>query len=175
MILTDLQPQYLEQASQLYESAFPEIERRPTPQWKELMQTRPEFQARAIVADDGDFCGFITTWHFKDFVYGEHFAIRAEKRNGGVGGQAFDLLRELCGTTDLVLEVELPDNEMARRRIGFYQRHGMSLIHREYLQPPYRPGGEYFPLRLMSTNPERTLAAFAEIERTIHREVYGAE
>ena len=39
---------------------------------------------------------------------------------------------------NVVIEVELHEDEMARRRIGFYERHRMTLIDKEYLQPPYQ-------------------------------------
>ena len=40
------------------------------------------------------------------------------------------LLLLLCG-------VEIPEEEMAKRRINFYQRQGFSLWEKPYQQPPY--------------------------------------
>lgn len=173
MKLTKLYPDYIEQAVSLYEAAFPTVERRPTALWRAYMQSQPAFNAQAILNDDEEFCGFITTWHFDSFIYGEHFAILPEMRNGGFGGKAYDMLLEQCGDKDLIIEVEMPEDEMAKRRIKFYERHRMAIVECDYLQPPYTAGGEYFPLRLMSSAPENTTANFDEVRATIHREVYG--
>lgn len=174
MILTDLHPAYYTDSVTLYTEAFPEIERRDVAEWEEFMQRRKEFHAQAIIEDDA-FSGFITWWDFDDFVYGEHFAICAEKRSGGLGGRAFDLFLTQHNNRDVVIEVEMPSDEMARRRICFYERHGMSVVEKDYLQPPYRLGEEYFPLLLMSTDATRTLHNFEHIKNTIHREVYGVK
>ncbi len=173
MKLTKLYPEYIEQAVKLYEAAFPVIERRPTDLWITYMQNQPAFNAQAILNDNNEFCGFITTWDFDTFIYGEHFAILPEMRNGGFGGKAYDMLLEQCHGKNLVIEVEIPDNEMAQRRIKFYERHNMAIVEQDYLQPPYTTGGEYFPLRLMSSAPEQTAANFEQVKTTIHREVYG--
>ena len=72
----------------------------------------------------------------------------------------------------LILEVELPGaNDMASRRIGFYERCGFTAHHDvDYIQPAYAPGLPSIPLLLMSTAP------IPEPDRTIsdlHRIVYG--
>ena len=59
-------------------------------------------------------------------TYGEHFAVDPDERGGGYGGKALRLLCEEL-QTPVVLEVELPFDEMSRRRIGFYQRSGFTL------------------------------------------------
>ena len=41
-----------------------------------------------------------------------------------------------CGTP-VVLEVEMPTDEMSKRRIGFYERLGFELDNQVYHQPPY--------------------------------------
>ena len=38
----------------------------------------------------------------------------------------------------MVLEVELPEDALTRRRIGFYERHGLVFNSYPYLQPPMR-------------------------------------
>lgn len=175
MTLTDLYPKYFTESVALYTEAFPAIERRDVNEWEAYMKNRKEFYAQAILDNESAFCGFITWWKFNGFVYGEHFAICPEKRSGGLGGQAFDIFLAQHADTDVVIEVEMPTDEMALRRIGFYRRHAMNLVDKDYLQPPYRPGFDYFPLRLMSTNAPNTLHKFKHITETIHREVYGVK
>ena len=72
----------------------------------------------------------------------------------------------------LVLEVEMPDNELAQRRIGFYQRQGFQLWDEcPYEQPPYHPEDESLPMYLMVHGP-LTPEAFPAVCTLIHREVY---
>lgn len=174
MKFCNIYPQFTDACTKLYTDAFPEIERREISAWLDYMQTKENFKAQAIIHDE-TLVGFITSWHFADFGYGEHFAICSEMRNGGIGGKAFDLFLEANKNKNVVIEVELPEDEMARRRIGFYERHQMTLIDKEYLQPPYQPGFDFLPLRLMATNPEETLKNFDHIQQAIHREVYGVQ
>ena len=70
--------------------------------------------------------GFITYWDFDSFYYVEHFATNPALRNGGYGKRT---LEYLCNYLKhpIVLEVERPVEEMAKRRISFYQRQGFTL------------------------------------------------
>lgn len=79
-----------------------------------------------IIFDNETPVGFITYWDFNDFYYVEHFAIDPTLRNGGYGKKTLDYL---CKELDrpIVLEVEMPVEEMAKRRINFYQRQGFVL------------------------------------------------
>ena len=51
----------------------------------------------------------------------------------------------------ICLEVELPETEMAARRIGFYERNGFYYNDYFYMQPPIAEGRNAIPLRLMTT------------------------
>lgn len=120
----------------------------------------------------GRFCGFITWWDFGGFVYGEHFAMLPECRGVGIGGEVIDRFVAEAGKP-VVLEVELPTNDMARRRIGFYERHGFVLCDAEYVQPPYDAGGGCVPMRLMSHGMSLDAEAFERVRDTLYIDVYG--
>lgn len=120
----------------------------------------------------GEFCGFITWWDFGGFVYGEHFAMLPECRGAGIGGEVIDRFVADAGKP-VVLEVELPTNDTARRRIGFYERHGFTLCDAEYVQPPYDAGGEGVPMRLMSHGMSLDAETFERVRDTLYAEVYG--
>ena len=76
----------------------------------------------------------------------------------------------------LVFEVELPDNELACRRIRFYERHGLLLdTTHPYIQPPYRPDGESIELRLMTRGDIDLNECFEEVCQTLRRRVYGVD
>lgn len=168
-----IQPLYIDEAAALYENAFPEEERRPTADWIRLMSERASFHADAILLSDGTFAGILTYWTFKGFGYVEHFATQPALRGHGLGGKAIASLIEKARPTPIVLEVEPPTDETARRRISFYERQGLSLVEKDYIQPPYRPDGECLNLHLMSTDKDFAETNFTFIKGTIHREVYG--
>ena len=170
--LLPLSPEWTGQAVPLYEQAFPLAERRPTDVWTQMLGGHRYFSGHAI-AEGGDFCGLLTAWHFETFVYVEHFAILPEKRNGQKGARALAQFVALQSPLPIVLEVEEPTEEMARRRIGFYERGGFSLLTPPYLQPPYRAGEAFLPLRLMCTDAGFGEKHFHEIRDTLYREVYG--
>jgi hypothetical protein len=74
----------------------------------------------------------------------------------------------------VALEVELPTDALTRRRVGFYERNGF-VLHGdfEYLQPPYKPGDDELPLKLM-THGECGLPLDA-VAAIIKREVYDKQ
>ena len=72
-------------------------------------------------------------------------------------------------------EVERPVEEMAKRRIGFYQRQGFVLWKKDYRQPPYKPGDHFLPMYLMvhgNLDPEKD---YEDIKHKLHTVVYGAK
>ena len=157
---------------QLLTASFPPEEYRALEQLRLYTDTREAFHNNVIL--DGETpVGLFTYWDFGDFCYGEHFAINPERRNGGYGKRA---LEELCRTAHprpIVLEVEMPEEEMARRRIGFYQRQGFALWDKPYQQPPYKPGDGYLPMRLMAYGGMDPEQDFGKVRDCIYREVYG--
>ena len=75
----------------------------------------------------------------------------------------------------IVLEVERPVEEMAKRRISFYQRQGFTLWKKNYYQPPYKPGDDFLPMYLMVHGELDCEKDFETIKRRIHKEVYGVK
>ena len=72
------------------------------------------------------------------------------------------------------LEAELPETELAARRIGFYERHGFTVnADYPYFQPALTPGGSPIPLHLLTTGGVRTPAELRAIETLVHTRVYG--
>ena len=157
----------------LLTSAFPEEEYRDLAEMREFTTCRQKFHNN-LIYDGGTFIGLITYWDFGSFCYVEHFAILPDMRNRGYGRAILERLKDVL-RRPIVLEVECPTEEMARRRIGFYSRQGFKLWKHEYMQPPYRPGGESLPLLLMAYGDLDEEKDFEKIEKTIHKEVYGEE
>lgn len=157
----------------LLTSAFPEEEYRDLAEMRAFTKNKQKFHNN-LIYDDGTFVGLITYWDFGSFCYVEHFATLPELRNRGYGRAILEKLKEEL-QRPIVLEVECPTEEMAQRRIGFYGRQGFKLWKHEYMQPPYRPGGESLPLLLMACGDLDEDKNFEKIEKTIHKEVYGYE
>ena len=75
----------------------------------------------------------------------------------------------------VVLEVEMPTEEMSKRRIGFYERLGFVLDHHVYFQPPYRRGEALLEMRLMTHGELDLERSFKRVKTIIHQNVYGVK
>lgn len=164
----------LDQIEVTYNESFPEAERRDFSLVRELLRTNPLFSITALTKE-GQYAGFISSWRLEGFTYLEHFAIEPAFRNGGIGGTVMKKFMDAYCKSPVVLEVELPNEEMSKRRIGFYQRLGFIYDSHTYFQPPYRAGEPMLELRLMTRGDIDMEASFEHVKRSIHKEVYGFE
>lgn len=154
----------------LMTQAFPREEYRELEEQRDFTANNRRFYNN-VVCDDEQPVGLFTYWDFGSFHYVEHFAIAPEMRNRGYGRLVLDAVKATI-KTPLVLEVELPEDEMARRRIGFYERCGFKVWESEYLQPPYRKGDDFLPLRLMVCGGLDETAHFDTVRHNIYKYVY---
>lgn len=160
---------------QTYIQSFPESERRPFPLVRRLVDENPAFTVYALFKESGShrmYAGFLTAWDFNDFVYIEHFAIDEAARNGGIGGKALKQFLAAC-QAPVVLEVEIPTDDLSKRRIGFYERLGFRLDTHVYHQPPYQKGGPTLEMRLMTYGDLPLSDSFEAVETTLYKNVYG--
>lgn len=162
---------YKDQAVELYQSAFPEEERRPTKQWLQLNEENPYFQI-LLIEHEGKFAGIFAYWDFSDFIYVEHFATSPLLRGKGLGRDVMESFVKRHDGVPIILEVELPKTSIALRRIGFYERQGFTIINKPYTQPPYPGQTVGLPLHIMSTDAVYASECFDQIVDIIHREVY---
>ncbi|MCM1150987.1 MAG: GNAT family N-acetyltransferase [Alistipes sp.] len=168
--ITDTDSQAYRFMENLLAAAFPPEEYREPAEWRKLTAASEIFRNNLICHDEMP-VGLLSYWIFDRFHYVEHFAVSPEFRNDGYGARA--LKRLLCDLQrPVVLEVEAPDDDLSRRRIGFYQRQGFVLWEREYRQPPYRPHGDWLPMHLMVYG-NLDESEFCEIRDTIYKNVYG--
>ena len=156
----------------LLEESFPLDEYRPYDAQKALLDN-PQYSIYVLLGEAShEIKAFVTVWQFKDFAFIEHLAVAPDYRNQGLGAKILHELGELLSCR-LVLEVELPETELARRRIGFYRRNGFSLNEYSYLQPSYGEGRSPVVLLLMTTNGGIDQAEFEKIKARLYRTVYG--
>lgn len=156
---------------QLMTTSFPSEEYRPLEELRHYTDNKPHFYCNIILHHDIP-VGFITYWNFGHFYYVEHFAIDPSQRNGGHGK---NVLNHLCQQINkpIVLEVEMPEEEIAVRRINFYKRQGFDLWEKPYMQPPYKAGDDYLPMLLMAYGNLKCEQDFEQVKDRIHQEVYN--
>lgn len=155
----------------LFISSFPIDERRDLPDQRRNIDSNNDFTL-LLAEDNGTPVGFFAIWDFGSFSYGEHFATDPDFRNKGYGGEILRLILDRL-QHPLILEVELPDNDLSRRRIDFYRRNGFKLLDdHPYIQPPYRNGGASLQMHLMVYNPQKTNLDLNKITATLHTKVY---
>lgn len=118
----------------------------------------------------GDIVGFVTWWEFNSFIFVEHFAIEESCRGSGLGKATIQ--RFLKKDKLLILEVEIGDNEIDRRRIGFYEASGLFQNEYDYAQPPLQKECPWVPLMVMSSRP---LAEdeFEMVKNQLYKKVYN--
>lgn len=157
----------------IMEASFPTDERRPYEEQKALFDN-PKYEVYAR-KNEGKTIGFLAVWRFDSVLFIEHFAVNPTFRNGGVGAGMLREMVESCESNKLpiCLEVELPENETACRRIKFYERNGFFYNDYPYVQPPISAGKNPVPLRVMTSGGHIAQDAFEEIRKTLYTEVYG--
>lgn len=155
---------------QVYESSFPEDERREWIQLLDLLNNR-QFNLYEIYIQ-AKFTGFITVWDLAEFIFIEHFAIRPIEQGKGYGTQSLNQVLSM-NSKPVILEVEEPFTETARKRILFYERLNFSVNNQSYFQPPYSNDKNSVKMLLMSYPKKIDSEYFEKIKTQIHNLVYG--
>lgn len=148
----------------IMQASFSDDEYRPYDEQLALFE-EPEYRIYYMPA------GFLAVWEFESFIYIEHFAVDPALRNSGTGSA---MLQELVKQYQkpICLEVELPEDELTRRRIGFYERNGFVFNEYPYIQPPISKGKSPVPLRIMTYESAITQDTFEEMKRVLYQRVY---
>lgn len=156
---------------ELYRSAFPASERRTLGALELVLNNEKRFEADALMKD-GEFVGFFTYWLFDRFCYAEHFAVDPSLRGKNIGSEVVQSLLQRIDMP-VVLEVELPEDPMAIRRIHFYERQGLKVVPHNYAQPYYDGSGRMLPMLIMTNDLHFADKHFKLIKETLYKEVYG--
>ncbi len=126
----------------IYETSFPVVERRKIESYAQVCAENPEFKPDVLYAA-GEVAGLMFHWETEMFSYLEHFAVRADLRNQGEGGKFLDAY--IASHPRVVLEVDPPENEICRRRIAFYERHGLTFSGIKFTHPGYEADADGSP------------------------------
>lgn len=154
----------------IMDMSFPRDEYRPYDEQKELLND-PAYSIYVLYNEAHDIKAFIAVWEFDDFVFIEHLAVHPEFRNCGKGSY---ILNEVIGLFDktVCLEVEPPETELAKRRIGFYQRNNFVLNNYPYMQPSISKGRKAIPLIIMTSNSKVDKDTFERMKDVLYTKVY---
>ncbi|PHV72290.1 GNAT family N-acetyltransferase [Sporanaerobium hydrogeniformans] len=137
---------YGEAAWRIYEESFPRIERRRKEDHQSAMAD--EAFKPLVVLDGEQLVGILFYWKWKDCTYLEHLAFEKACRGRGYGSQ---VIRDFCQKEqDIVLEIEPPEDEIAIKRLRFYERLGFQMNPYNHLNLPYRKDLGKHMLKIMS-------------------------
>lgn len=153
--------------------SFPPNERRNAEEISRLADTESDY-ALYLLSEGDQRIGVLVVWEFEYFLFAEHFAISPEYRNGGYGRKIMEaFLSSLI--KPLLIEVELPETEIAQRRIGFYERLGFKTWAFMYAQPAYDSDYEPVPMILMTYGAIDLEKEFQNIRKALYKKVYNIQ
>ena len=112
----------------LYLRAFPDAERKPIR--RILRMYRRGTAGIWAICREEKFAGLVMTMESPDLVQLDYLAVCPKERNNGLGAQALRLLRDQLEGRPMFAEIEDADQpgsdqELRRRRRGFYLRCGL--------------------------------------------------
>ena len=139
-------------------------------EWQQKLLDEEKYELLGV-RNEGGLLAFLAVWEFAEFVFIEHFAVSEKARNSGIGGKMLEeLARQKAGK--VVLEVELPEDSLKKRRIGFYERHGFTFNEYPYIQPPMGEDRHEIPLRIMSAPEPLSEDEFQSVRTELYESVY---
>lgn len=151
--------------------AFPPSERRNEQGQRSLMDNG--FYKVYLRKSGGEITAFLAVWEFPEISFIEHFAVDGRLRGSGIGKE---MLSEYLAASKkpVFLEVEPPENELTKRRIGFYERLGFHMNDFPYEQPALQEGQNPLPLKIMTYPSPVSEEDFQRDKRTAFRHVYNS-
>ena len=170
-MLKELDRKDFDKVYEIMQLSFPRDEYRPYEGQKALLDEEV-YQIYVLMDEDADeMKGLITVWEYEHLGFVEHLAVNPKYRNDGLGSQILKEAAEILGKM-MCLEVELPETEIAQRRIGFYKRNGYYLNEYPYVQPALAEGQDPVPLLIMTTGKSLTSEEFEDVKGLLYTKVY---
>ena len=159
--------------SNLYEVSFPAEEKVDfqTLIGQENTQTAQPRLFAILLKEMNKVVGLASIVDSHDFVFLFYLATYEEVRGKGIGTEILSLIKKTYNKT-IVLEVELPENGIATRRIEFYKRNGFHLLPYFYKQPALQEEMPEITMSIMSYPRTLTEKQFEKIKETIYTEAY---
>ena len=128
--LRDMKAEEQDKIFQLYEEAFPEIERKPIPM---LLDLRKKDKIYLLAVHDGEsdeVVGLSFLLHYGDMILFDYFAIMPQHQSKGYGAEVLRAVVERYPEKRIFGEVEpldpeAPNAKQRQRRMDFYLRNGV--------------------------------------------------
>lgn len=155
----------------IMESSFPKEERRTKEGFLSLIKSCEKYKIYALLESE-KLVAFFSVWEFKSFTFGDHFAVCERLRNKGIGAELLKKVLTSC-RFPFILEAELPETEIAARRLNFYTRNGFKVNTFPYLLPPMQEGCEATPMLILSYPHSLCENEFKKIKETLYQDVYN--
>lgn len=161
---------HFEEVFKLMEKSFPKNEYRAKENQKKLLKN-PMYKLDIKTDESGKTIAFIASWDFPKFIFIEHLAVDPSCRGKGMGSK---IMKDFINNSKkpIVLEIEIPNDEISIKRKNFYEKLGFKLNNHEYYQLPLRKGDKPMKLNLMSYPNEIPDETFEIIENIIQSYVY---
>lgn len=159
-------------ADAVMREAFPDSEIRSCAAQKALLQEK-EYCLYGYFTEEGNCEAILGMWRFSDFLYLEHLAVSPACRGGGMGRKILEEVQK--EGMPMLLEVEPPETEISKRRIGFYERIGFQLNSYSYMQPALQAGQKPIPLLLMTFGEKMDETTFQKRKDILYRHVYKCQ
>lgn len=152
---------------QSYCTSFPEDERRNEKGFWELFHN-PNVDFLSISLE-GKSVGYLIIWKLSECIFVEHFEIFTPFRGQNLGSQVLEILRK--ENPKIILETEPENlNEIAKRRVNFYERNHFKLLKNNYVQPSYGEDKSPLNLFLMGTfSPTHLSKIIEEIYKIVYK------
>ncbi len=156
----------------IYCDSFPRDERRNLEQ--QMIILNNHLYSLNPIYDNKKIVGFYSVWDAETFTFIEHIAIDKKFRRKGWGSKA---LKEVTHKLDkkIILEVEKPETNEAKKRIKFYKKSGFCLNQYDYEQPAYDKDKQSVPLLIMSYPNKITIDEFKKIKNKLYKMVYNTK
>ena len=167
----EISKEVFEKFYSMLKTSFPRVEYRSFNGQKALLNK--DIYEIMFCFDGETIIGAMSFWHLDRFVFIEHFVVDESVRGRGVGTKMLENIKSRTNGF-VILEVELPYNEISKKRISFYEQNGFIYNDFEYFQQPLNEGDEPLPLRIMS-HPERLCEReFEVIRNRLVKAVYNS-
>lgn len=153
----------------ILEKSFPQEEYRTFEHQHELLDNK--YYNIIFTVEDEKTVSVIAYWEFSTFVYIEHFATLPQYRGKGLGRKFLSTFLSQQ-TKNVILECELPTDDVTKKRIEFYKSLGFVKNKYPYIQPSMRKNTLPVPLRIMSLGDTLSELQFQLIKETLYNKVY---
>lgn len=169
-MLTILQEEQFENLYRLMEDSFPANEHRGYLAQRVLL-SHPLYQAY-VYENKQEIGALFTTWEGPDFIYLEHFAVKENLRNDGLGSKLLQVFLQQQKKA-VIIEIESPKGGDQKRRAEFYVRNGFSLSQWGYVQPEIAKGQGPVSVVLMSYPEPLQEQAYQSFKKWVFKHVYS--